>query len=247
MKQEKKMSVTIEPIPFFETNYTWLLYEEETKNALLVDPGDFTPIDSIIKDKHLNLQSLLITHHHSDHTGGLRQFKETYSCQVFAPMKERDRISEATHYVQDMEQISIGFAQFIVINTPGHTLGSICYYDANLKILFTGDTLFSLGCGRLFEGSPDQMFQSLQRIKSLPDDTLVYPAHEYTEDNGRFALSLAPNNLALQKRFEQVKQLRDAHKPTLPVLLETEKKLNPFLLAAIVEEFTRYRKAKDQF
>ncbi|MUG81593.1 hydroxyacylglutathione hydrolase [Commensalibacter melissae] len=241
------MSVLIKPIPFYETNYAWLLYDKKTRNAAIVDPGNFTPVFNTIKDKKLNLQSVLVTHHHSDHTGGIRQLKDKFNCQIYAPDKERNSIVDATDYVQDHEQIDLGFGFFEVISTPGHTLGSVCYYSYDLGVIFTGDTLFSLGCGRLFEGSPEQMFQSFKRIKSLPDEIMVYAAHEYTEDNGRFALTVDSNNEDLLNRLKQVQQLRSENKPSLPVMLAIEKRTNPFLMALTVEEFARLRKAKDQF
>lgn len=241
------MSVIIEPIPFYETNYAWLLHDSQTKNAVIIDPGEFKPVSDTIKGKGLNLQSILITHFHSDHTGGVLALKEQYDCQVFAPDKERDKIPGATVYVQDQEWIDLGFVKVQVVNTPGHTLGSVCYYIPELKAVFTGDTLFSLGCGRLFEGSYEELFQSLQWIKRLPDDYWVYPAHEYTEENGKFALTLYPENRVLQNRMEQVRKLRLESKPTLPVLLSIEKKTNPFLLASTIQTFTHFRQAKDRF
>lgn len=241
------MSIIIEAIPFFQTNYAWLLYDDITNKAVVVDPGDFNSVHKTIKDKALDLQFILITHFHSDHTGGVYQLKENYNCQIIAPLKEEKRIPEATIYVQNGKIIDIGMDKVTIIETPGHTAGSVCYFLPNLKAIFTGDTLFSLGCGRLFEGSPQQMYASLQQLKALPDDSLVYAAHEYTEDNGRFALTIYPDNDELKKRIKQVEISRKQNQPSLPVLLSIEKKTNPFLLAQTVEEFARFRVVKDHF
>lgn len=242
------MSVIIEPISFFESNYAWLMIDEKSKNAVIVDPGDAQPILQFLEERQLTLKAILITHFHSDHIGGITELKNNFKCKVYAPLKESDKIPDIDQTVQEGDVIALeGIGSVQVLETPGHTSGSICYYIPHLKLIFTGDTLFSLGCGRLFEGTPAQMYSSLSKIAALPEETLVYCAHEYTADNGRFALSIFPNYQPLKNRLETVKQLRDAGLPTLPVSLVEEKRTNPFLLAKNVVEFTDFRKAKDHF
>lgn len=243
------MSIIIEPISCFETNYVWLIYDESHKTAVVVDPGDATTVLQVLEEKKLSLKTILITHFHNDHIGGIEELKSKFHCEVFAPQKEAAHISNVDKFLQEGDTVSLlnNIVKAQVLETPGHTLGSICYYIPDLKVIFTGDTLFSLGCGRLFEGSPAMMYQSLNRLATLPDETMVYCAHEYTLDNGRFAISVFPNYQPLKNRLEQVKQLRQNHLPTLPISLGEEKKTNPFLLATNVSEFTDYRKAKDHF
>lgn len=242
------MSIIIEPIPCFETNYVWLIYDEVYKNAVVVDPGDAKSVLQVLEEKQLSLKTILITHFHNDHIGGIGELKSTFQCEVVAPEKEAAHIPDVDRFLHEGDYVSLGnIGKAEVLETPGHTLGSICYYLSDLKVVFTGDTLFSLGCGRLFEGSPAMMYHSLNRLATLPDETMVYCAHEYTLDNGRFATSVLPNYQPLKNRLEQVKQLRQNHLPTLPVSLGEEKKTNPFLLAKNVTEFTDYRKAKDHF
>lgn len=242
------MTVTIEPIPFFESNYAWLMVDEKSKNGVIVDPGDAKPILQFLDERQISLKTILVTHFHSDHIDGILELKKRFGCKVYAPLKEADKIPGIDQTVREGDIISLeGMGDAQVIETPGHTLGSICYYIADLKLVFTGDTLFSLGCGRLFEGTPAQMFNSLSKIAALPEDINVYCAHEYTVDNGRFALSVFPNYQPLKNRLEDVKQLRGQHLPTLPVLLSEEKRTNPFLLAKNIIEFTDFRKGKDHF
>lgn len=242
------MSIIIEPISCFETNYVWLIYDDAHKTAVVVDPGDAKPVLQVLKEKKLSLKTILITHFHSDHIGAIAELKSNFQCKVFAPEKEDNKIPNVDEFLQEGDLVAledIGTAK--ILETPGHTLGSICYYISDLKVVFTGDTLFSLGCGRLFEGSPADMYHSLNKLAALPDETMVYCAHEYTADNGRFATSVFPNYQPLKNRLEQVKQLRQNHLPTLPVSLGEEKRTNPFLLAKNITEFTDFRTAKDHF
>ncbi len=210
-------------IPAFRDNYVWALHDD--RSAILVDPGEAAPILAWLDSHHLKPVAILVTHHHADHVGGIRELAARHDLPVYGPARES--IPGRTHPLAGGETINIealGLG-FQVLATPGHTLGHLCYVGQGA--LFCGDTLFSCGCGRLFEGTPAQMHASLARIKALPGNTLVYCAHEYTLENIDFALELEPDNPALLLRFEEVRALRG--KPSVPVSLSTELATNPFL------------------
>ncbi len=212
-------------IPTFRDNYVWAIHNDQS--AILVDPGEAAPILTWLEARQLHPVALLITHHHADHVGGIREITAHHEVPVYGPASET--IPGGTHPLRGGETVQIrelGLA-FQALATPGHTLGHLCYFGHGA--LFCGDTLFSCGCGRLFEGTPKQMHASLTRIKALPSDTLLYCAHEYTLDNLDFALMVEPGNSALHKRLAQVQELRKQGKPTLPVSLGTEIATNPFL------------------
>lgn len=223
--------ISITPIPAFEDNYFWLIDNGEF--AAVVDPGDAQPVRKHLKNNNLKLSHILITHHHSDHTGGIKTLKEDYNCQVIGPAKEL--IKHIDIKCQQDDQIFLASLKidFKVLDVPGHTLGHIAYFaDAKqlgTNSLFCGDTLFSAGCGRIFEGTAEQMWHSLQKISNLPDDTQIFPAHEYTLSNIAFAESIEPENTELKQLKKQAKEKRLANIPTLPTLLKTEKAINPFL------------------
>jgi len=220
------MTYSIFPISAFSDNYIWVWVDNIKKQAIVVDPGDAAPVLKFLREKGLTLQALLITHKHHDHTGGipalLSEFPEML---VFSHPKEN--IAQTTYIVTDGDFIKINDHEFRVIHIPGHTLGHVAYYSK--PMLFCGDTLFTNGCGKIFEGTIEQMLLSLKKLMLLPDDTQVYCGHEYTLSNIKFALQVEPNNGLLQKRFEDTKQLRFHKKPTVPSLLKLEKDTNPFL------------------
>ncbi len=238
------INVTI--LPIFDDNYAYLI-----KSACgvvgVIDPGQAKPVIEELEKQKLSLDYIFITHHHWDHVGGNKELKNKYGAQIIAPQKEAHAIKGIDIKVSDGDIIKFGEENIKIIETTGHTLGSICYYFEDNKILFTGDTLFSMGCGRLFEGSAEDMFKSFQKIKSLPNDTMVYCAHEYTRGNAGFCLSQDRNNPYLKKRIEEVKHLRSQQKPTLPVSLGIEKKTNIFMKAKSAEEFAALRVKKDNF
>lgn len=222
------MDIFIHPIPCFEDNYIWALIKE--KNCLLVDPGDADVAINYIQSNNLNLNAILITHHHKDHTGGLSKLIELWpDTPVFGPRQTNNlyinnKLSDSDYATAN----KIGL-NFNVIETPGHTLDHVIYYESHLGLLFCGDTLFGAGCGRLFEGNPSQMLESLNKIMQLPNSTKIFPAHEYTLKNLNFASDVEPQNSMIEQRLTNVKRLRSNELVTLPSTLKEEKFTNPFL------------------
>jgi hydroxyacylglutathione hydrolase len=213
------------PIPAFNDNYIWLLHNKN--HAVVIDPGDAQPVIEALEENHLTLNAILITHHHDDHIGGVAELLEYASPTVYAPKYETfafKHIALAENDVVDLPEIDVSFR---VMWLPGHTLGHIAYYNDDL--LFCGDTLFSAGCGRLFEGTPAQMLQSLNRLKRLNSAIKVYCTHEYTAHNIAFALTLEPDNEMLIARQTIVERLRSQNLPSLPSTIELELEINPFL------------------
>lgn len=231
---------SIYPIPAFNDNYIWTLVGESHKRAIVVDPGDVAPVLAFLKKHQLTLNAILITHKHHDHTGGIPELLSAFpNASVFSHPVEQ--VAQTTQLVSDNDVIHIDGHEFRVIAIPGHTLGHIAYYCK--PFLFCGDTLFTNGCGRIFEGTAEQMRSSLQKLMLLPDDTQVYCGHEYTLSNIKFALHVEPGNIALQKRFEEAKRLRSENQPTVPSTLQLEKATNPFLRCSepsVIETVSRH-------
>ena len=216
------------PIPAFNDNYLWLLHDGQ--RALIVDPGDASPVLQALRDSHLELESILVTHHHADHTGGINELREATGARVFGPAREQ--IPGPFTPLEDGDTVQALGLDFQVIDVPGHTAGHIAFFtpEANGKpLLFCGDTLFSGGCGRLFEGTPAQMLASLDRLAALPGNTVVCCTHEYTMANLRFALAVEPDNRELIGYHARCAALREARKPTLPTSIAQELLINPFL------------------
>lgn len=216
------------PIPAFTDNYIWMVHNGQ--HALVVDPGDARPVQATLQGLGLHLEAILVTHHHADHTGGVAELRTHEGAQVFGPAHEQ--VPEPLTRLQGGDTVNALSQSFQVIDVPGHTAGHIAYYSsalADAPALFCGDTLFSAGCGRLFEGSPTQMLASLQALAALPDATRVYCTHEYTLSNLRFARTVDPNNLDLARYERHAQQLRAQGLPTLPSTLGLERQINPFL------------------
>lgn len=223
---------SIQPIPAFSDNYIWCLFDTDTRQALIVDPGQAGPVSDYLAANGLTADTILVTHHHPDHTGGIKELQRAWpDVRVVGPAESPFKGCTSTVHPGD-EVIWQGLT-FDVLAVPGHTLDHIAYYAptpvAGKRVLFCGDTLFVCGCGRLFEGTAEQMHRSLQTLKALPDDTAVYCAHEYTLANVRFARSWLPGDQALATFEQHCQALRDQDKPTVPTTIADEKALNPFL------------------
>jgi hydroxyacylglutathione hydrolase len=225
------MAFTIELLPAFTDNYIYLVSDRDTGLAMVVDPGCAEPVLLSLKTQDLHLSLILNTHHHKDHVGGSEKLACEFGAPIIGPAKEQGRIGNLSRGVTQGDVVTFSTLRGHVIEVHGHTLGHIAFYFPGIKALFCGDTLFSLGCGRLFEGTPSQMWTSLVALRGLPDDTLVYCGHEYTEANAKFALAIDKNNEALKTRAKEVGELRKKGFPTLPALLGLEKQTNPFLRA----------------
>ena len=192
--------MNIEIIPCLNDNYSYLIHEKKTNTVAIVDPSEFEPCDEVIKNKYKKLDYILNTHHHYDHVGGNEKLKKKYGSTVLGFEGDKDRIPFIDKFLNNNQNFKIGNLSFLVIFIPGHTSGHLAFYSKIEKVIFTGDTLFSLGCGRVFEGTNEQMFNSLNKFKKLPPDTKVYCGHEYTEKNLEFCIKYEPNNKYLKKK-----------------------------------------------
>ncbi|CAI9108691.1 OLC1v1008358C1 [Oldenlandia corymbosa var. corymbosa] len=228
-------TLQIEIVPCLRDNYAYLLYDLDTGTVGVVDPSEAIPVIDALERKNWNLNYILNTHHHYDHTGGNVELKARYGAKVIGSGVDQDRIPGIDIALGDGDKWRFAGHEVLIMDTPGHTRGHISFYFPGSKSIFTGDTLFSLSCGKLFEGTPDQMLSSLRKITSLPDDTNVYCGHEYTLSNSKFALSIEPGNKELQSYAAEVINLRNKGLPTIPTTLGKEKKCNPFLRTSSAE------------
>lgn len=234
-------------VPILQDNYAWLLRDEATGATAIVDPAEVDPVAAAIDAAGGRLDLILLTHHHGDHIAGTDAIRARYGAKVVGAKADAHRLPKLDTEVSEGSEVALGASTARVMETPGHTRGHITYYFPDGGVLLCGDTLFSLGCGRLLEGTAAEMHKSLSRFATLPPDTLVCCGHEYTESNARFALHADPANTALQAYAAQVKQLRSTNTPTLPSRLADELACNPFLRATTVETLADLRSRKDSF
>lgn len=232
-------------VPALRDNYLWLVHDEASGETAVVDPGDAAPVLAEAERRGWVINQIWNTHWHPDHTGGNLAIKEATGARIFGPSAENIPGREVA--LREGDEIKLGNHLGRVIEVPGHTAGHIALIFDDERVAFVGDTLFAMGCGRLFEGTPEQMYRSLARLSSLPDDTRLYCAHEYTLSNGLFAAHADPQNAAIADRLAQVKQLRDQAISTVPTTVAQERETNPFVRATNVDEFARLRKEKDSF
>ena len=212
-------------------NYGVLVHDPETGATAAIDAPESAPVEAALKATGWKLTDILVTHHHADHTDGIADLKKRYGCRVVAPRGEAQKIPLVDETVREGDTVKVGKLSANVIETPGHTLGHITYWFHGDKLAFAGDTLFSIGCGRVSEGTPEMMWASLRKLRDLPGDTRVYCGHEYTLSNIKFAQTIEPDNAALKARAAQAAQQIAAGKPTIPTTIDEEKAANPFLRA----------------
>ena len=250
----------VEIIPCLSDNYSYLIYEKETNIVSIVDPSEFETCDKIVK-KYKKLDFILNTHHHADHVDGNLQLKKKYNSKILGSNLDKDRIPGIDILLKENQKQKIGNLEFEVIFIPGHTKGHIAFFFSEKKIAFTGDTLFSLGCGRVFEGTHEEMFNSLNKIKNLPLDTKIYCGHEYTKSNLNFCLAYDTKNTLLKKKEIDIQKKINSNQPTIPSILRQEIKTNIFLRcddpevkhalglknSSDLEVFSKLRDLKDTF
>jgi hydroxyacylglutathione hydrolase len=235
----------IVPVPAFSDNYLWLVHDRDSRETAVVDPGDAAPVLAEAKRRGWAIGQVWNTHWHPDHTGGNLAIKEATGATVLGPASES--IPGRDVALAEGDTVTLGKHVGRVIAVPGHTLGHIALVFNDDGVAFVGDTLFAMGCGRLFEGTPQQMFDSLRRIVALPDDTRLYCAHEYTLANAKFAAHAEPGNGAIAERLREVQRTRSNGEITVPTTVESERATNPFVRSSDWEEFARLRSEKDSF
>ena len=237
----------VEIIKCLQDNYSYLLINEKNQNACVIVPSEAKPIINFVEKKNINLKFILNTHHHYDHIGGNNELKKRYSAKIVGFKNDKNRIPNIDILVTDNQIWSNENFEAKIIHIPGHTSGHICFYFSKNKIAFTGDTLFSLGCGRIFEGTYEQMFASLNKLKKLPSDTKIYCGHEYTLKNSIFCLRHEKNNKNLEKKIFDIKDKLKNNLPTVPSTIGEELACNIFLRAKNLEDFSKLRDLKDNF
>ena len=255
------MSLQVHQFPCRSDNYGFLAHDPEQELTACIDTPDADAINAGLEQKGWRLTHILNTHHHGDHTGATLPLKERWGCTIVGAANDAERIPGIDVRVADGDTYAFGSLSAEVFEVPGHTTGHIAYYFASENIAFVGDTLFALGCGRLFEGTPEMMWNSLQKLMALPDDTVIYCAHEYTQSNAEFAITVEPGNTQLVARMKEIEALRAQNLPTVPTTIGLERATNPFVRpmsedlqatiglsgADLVSVFAETRKRKDNF
>ena len=236
----------VELIPCLQDNYSYLIIDENN-NACIIDPGEAKPVIDLVERKNINLKYILNTHHHYDHINGNEELKKKYNSTLVGYAGDVKRIPGINVLVEDNQVWKADSFEAKIIHVPGHTSGHICFHFFNEKLLFTGDTLFSLGCGKLFEGTYQEMFESLNKVKSLPEDTKIYCGHEYTLQNSKFCIKHDPTNSNLQNKILEITEKLEKDLPTIPSTIKDEIECNIFLRAKTLESFSKLRDLKDNF
>ena len=255
------MSIEVKQIPCLGDNYGFLVHDVETGATASIDTPEVAPINAALAEAGWQLTHILNTHHHADHAGGNEELKAQWGCEIIGAANDAHRIPGIDTLVTDGHAFGLGATEVRVLEVPGHTLGHIAYYLPSDNVAFVGDTLFALGCGRMFEGTADQMWASLEKLMALPDETVVYCAHEYTQANAAFAVTVEPGNVELRERVSEIARLREQGIPTVPTSIGLERRTNPFVRPAShdlqqtidlvgadpVAIFAETRKRKDHF
>lgn len=234
-------------IAVLSDNYVWLVHEPRSQETMVVDPAVAEPVLAEAEKRGWKITQIWNTHWHPDHTGGNAAIKEATGCQITGPAAEKDRIPTLDRLVKGGDTVKLGEVVAEVIDVPAHTAGHIAFYIPSEKVAFVGDTLFAMGCGRLFEGTAEQMYDNMRKLEALPDDTKIYCAHEYTQSNGEYAMVAEPDNFALKERMAEVLTLRARGEPTVPTTIKLERATNPFMRAKSAAELAERRTAKDNF
>jgi hydroxyacylglutathione hydrolase len=239
--------VEIARVPVLNDNYVWLVHDEASGETAAIDPAVGQPVLDAAAARGWRITQIWNTHWHPDHIGGNAEIKAATGCRITAPAAEAGKIPTLERAVAEGDKVSLGGIEADVFEVPAHTAGHIAYHLPTEKVVFVGDTLFAMGCGKLFEGTAEQMYGNMKRLEALPADTKVYCAHEYTLANARFAVTVEPDNEALQRRFAEVVAAREAGEATVPTDIGLERATNPFMRASSVAELADRRAAKDMF
>lgn len=241
------MTLEIVRVPALSDNYIWVVHEPASGETMVVDPAEAAPVLAAADARGWRVTQIWNTHWHPDHTGGNAAIKAATGCTITGPAAEAARIPTLDRQVKEGDRVRLGALEADVLEVPAHTAGHIAYHFASEQVVFVGDTLFAMGCGRLFEGTAEQMFANMRRLASLPDDTRVYCAHEYTLSNGRYALAAEPDNEAVVRRMAEVAAARERGEATVPTTIGLERATNPFMRARDAVQLAERRAAKDTF
>ena len=239
------MAIEIVRVPVLSDNYVWLVHEATSGETLVIDPAVAEPVLAAAEARGWKITQIWNTHWHPDHVGGNAQIKAATGCIITGPAAEAERISTLDAQVRGGDVVQLGDVRALVLDVPAHTAGHIAYHFETEQVAFVGDTLFAMGCGRLFEGTAAQMFDNMRTLEALGDATAIYCAHEYTLSNARFAVTVEPDNAALQQRVLDVVAARERGEATVPTTIALERATNPFMRASSVEELAARRAAKD--